>query len=423
MSIKDTIQPLVVSAQEAGINLPLGKLRDAICRVLYDGKTFSPLMAAEAAGQRITPGFDFDAIPAVAGDYRIDPAVFAGVFGPIAEVTEHGEDGLALHPTLKDRLLDGPCPLFRQYPRQAAGQAAYVEMNKDGVIDARYNTEIGNPVSLDVWHSRTLHFPVPCLVNGRALLDFLNGEGRGLLARIHAEHVIKWDGSNHVGRLGEPAWAVSEALCRKLEALPVDAKVWSVDEWVAKDRLEDVWPDGSTLDAAAEALHASFPAWNGSPSAEAVQGDLEDCREVLIVKLMQVKPFRLSRWQARQLTAFGEWSLATYARWIAEYSDETAASVQEAELDGRLISENLLDYEEERESDASWRPVAEIGRGMAKETGRPPIRAYLAHLIYDNGARPVLEDLVDWGEWMTLLAEKPFKTMERMDEAAAIRLA
>ncbi|OWY39352.1 hypothetical protein CEK28_08510 [Xenophilus sp. AP218F] len=153
--------------------------------------------------------------------------------------------------TLKlSNLTDSAAPLYYTYPLQNSPQPAYVQLNGDGTVTADYSGEIGNAMPASVWHGIDRRYSVDASVSGKALLAYLEGEGRALLDRIHAGHDEKWNGNNYVGTLDADAKVAEEQLIQGLETIP-DAEVWSAYDWLFS---------GCCL----------FDHWQGRPLSEAV---------------------------------------------------------------------------------------------------------------------------------------------------------
>lgn len=422
MSVKTAIQPIVVRAQQAGIRLPLSKLRDAICLALYR-KTFSPLVAAESAGQTFAPSMDAAAIPAIAAEYRINAQTFATALGVAAATVAAPEpdDGLTFPAALKDQLFGGPRPLFAQYDGQLQPQRAYIELDEDGNINADYSGGIGNAVPISVWNGCTLRFRVPHSVNGRELWDYITGEGRPLLARIHAGHEVDWDGNNWRGTLTDDAREAKEALELALESLLTDYAA-TVDEWIYPNRLIEVWPIGQSLEDAANELHDSLPRFDGRPEEMCVEGDLDDCRAALIKKAGYERNANLDRWHARQLVAHGEWTIVSYAEWVADYSD-SADDPQEAALDDQYLAPLALWIND------SGAPTDAIERGVLAATDElsrraiSPLRAFIAASIDANNGNPIADDLDAWSAAEAAALDAAFAGWARRPEGASLGMA
>jgi hypothetical protein len=159
--------------------------------------------------------------------------------------------------------LSGIAPLFHRYPGQTSPQPAYIEMTEDGEVSADYSGEIGNAVPMYVWHGRTLRWSVPSDVRGEALAEFLaDPETLALLERVHAGHVVDWDGNNHVGSLSDDARDASEGLDRLIERelIGAEAAVRPVGDWL--------WSSCTLLQH-----------WQNQPLAEAVR-EIEDGAEI-----------------------------------------------------------------------------------------------------------------------------------------------
>lgn len=110
----------------------------------------------------------------------------------------------------------GPAPLYHHYDREINAQPAYLELDEDGTVCVDYSGEIGNAITSDVWHGRTLRYPVnPAL--SQSGIDRLIDAAMPLLERVYAGHDVEWDGSNFVGRMTDDAAAASEKLERLCE--------------------------------------------------------------------------------------------------------------------------------------------------------------------------------------------------------------
>jgi len=162
-------------------------------------------------------------------------------------------------------------PLSHTYPKQINRQPAYVELAEDGEITAGWSGEIGSGVPMDVWNDRTLRMSVPHNVNGPDLADYLEGEGIGLLEAIHAGHSVRWDGSDHVGRLTDAARVAKEKLEEALLAFDSTVEVWTADEYLFNaNTLRDLWL-GRSLDDVVYELKLEAEGFDG-----VIKGDLRD---------------------------------------------------------------------------------------------------------------------------------------------------
>jgi hypothetical protein len=116
--------------------------------------------------------------------------------------------------------------------------AAAVELDTDGTVTAdwvfEHPLEWDEDIALQRWQ-------IHPQVNGAALAFFLRGEGRALLARIHA---APDDTEAHA------------ALRVGLDSLDLD-KVLTVVEWLVDAPMESLWDAAETLDEAVEELQSS----------------------------------------------------------------------------------------------------------------------------------------------------------------------
>ena len=148
-------------------------------------------------------------------------------------------------------LKDVVAPLYHRYPRQNNPQPAYVQLCQDGSVYADFSADIGGGQSFDVFHGRTLNWPVSPFISGLALAGYLEGEGLELLQRIHNGHGERWDGNNYVGTITDDASAASDDLRLALEGLGEDESccdcVWDVATWLGQLCFQDKWEEGKTL--------------------------------------------------------------------------------------------------------------------------------------------------------------------------------
>ena len=160
-------------------------------------------------------------------------------------------------------------PVYLKYERQSNPQPAYVELSEDGVVTAGANPEIGNAVTMDVWHCRTLQWSIdPGLTGAQIAAAVLSA--LPLLERVHAGHTVEFDGSNMGGTLTDDAAEASAELGRMLEKLRSEVNVWSAADWLwTNDNLLTVWPDGTTLDDAVRDAQPHDP-------ADVVEDDIRD---------------------------------------------------------------------------------------------------------------------------------------------------
>lgn len=120
---------------------------------------------------------------------------------------------LGLDFTQIESLRDEGAPLFMHYPGEDTPQTAFISLDEYGVIQAGYNSAIGNAVPSDVWHRRTLRYRITPFISGTRLADLVSDEYIvGLLIRIHYGHDVKWNGHNFVGILSDDAAEASSNL-------------------------------------------------------------------------------------------------------------------------------------------------------------------------------------------------------------------
>jgi hypothetical protein len=138
-------------------------------------------------------------------------------------------------------------------------------MDRNGIITAGYNAEIGRSVTFDVFHGRTLSWEVAAGIRGDALADLLESEKMLLLFKtVRAGHTLKWNGNNTVGRLTDDARAASDEIETALTALDEDESamvaVWDVSQWLENNAFDDIWESGNSLTEAVTAVEESAEA-------------------------------------------------------------------------------------------------------------------------------------------------------------------
>jgi hypothetical protein len=129
---------------------------------------------------------------------------------------------------------------------------AYLELDEDGVCSITQSAPWDNAVSVDVWHGRTRRWPLPARVAGRPLHATLTSlEVLELLQRVYLGHSIEWDGNNFRGVLDEDAQDAFDSLEAVIGELDNDESsqwvVWDADEWLAQAAIEEIWPEGLSL--------------------------------------------------------------------------------------------------------------------------------------------------------------------------------
>lgn len=252
----------------------------------------------------------------------------------LCEEFERNRPAGGLRLDLENLSSGAPAPLYKRYATQTGAQSAFVELDERGTVTADWSGVIGNAVPMTVWNGRTLRFRVSPRVRGADLRSYLEGDGRGLLARIHGGHDVAWDGSNNRGRLSEDAEEASAQLEADLAEIE-EVEVWGVEEWLfGAESLPEVW-SGQPLEELARSLEE-----------EARRDGLQLDGEVKKALLCRAKELveeecddGLTRQVVRTLVREGDLGLIGYAEWVARAGN--GADVVEAELDRDLPTATL----------------------------------------------------------------------------------
>jgi hypothetical protein len=139
---------------------------------------------------------------------------------------------------------DEPGQLFVKYRGEFEPQGCYVELDlHHGDLRVRTNGIVGGGVPMEEWLGQVRCYAVPILTAAaaNALLDEL----APLAQVVLDDSEIRWDGSNHVGVVGEEGAAAAariEAICERLEE-EFDLHVHAMD-------AEDVFGDAPPEDVA-----------------------------------------------------------------------------------------------------------------------------------------------------------------------------
>jgi hypothetical protein len=321
-------------------------------------------------------------------------------------------DGLTLD--LENLSSGTPAPLYERYATQNSPQSAFVELDEDGTVTADWSGEIGNAVPSFVWHGRTLRFSVSPNVVGKRLLKYLEGDGRPLLARIHAGHEVEWDGSNQRGRLSEDAEEASAQLEADLAEID-EVPVWPVDEWLfGAQSLADAW-SREPLEELARSLEEQA-------RRDGLQLDGE-VKEALLCRAKELVEEEcddeLTRHVVRTLVREGEVKLLRYAEWIARAGD--GADVAEAELDRDLPTTSLYIMDSGASSE-------EIDRGRwaaeasFEASGVSVAQAYIASLLRAEDVPYVAAHAEAWDEAERAALAEAFKGWYKHPESAVLVL-
>ncbi|MDR2124626.1 MAG: hypothetical protein LBP38_06585 [Desulfovibrio sp.] len=152
-------------------------------------------------------------------------------------------------------LRDNPSPLYCRHPELSIEQPAFVQLDENGRVTARFDDTDGSSVPDAVRHDRSLRWDVTAYLSGKALAALAeNPTFRALLKRVHDGRKIEPDGKNYVGVLSEDAEAASDAIEDFLNDLEPDIIVMDVDDWLFDGlSLFDHW-SGRPLDTAVEEL-------------------------------------------------------------------------------------------------------------------------------------------------------------------------
>lgn len=170
---------------------------------------------------------------------------------------------------------------FVRYPGQSYPQDAYLALDlEDGHLYAGTNYEIGNAVPESVWQNRVLRWNIPANLSVDAINRLMHDLADDMRA-ILADSSIRWDGSNHVGRLTDAARRIEESIAFDLadgrfwdwrdDMLPIVDPEWYFtgsdigemargcirDGKTAREYIEelsDMAPDGAILDGEEDAI-------------------------------------------------------------------------------------------------------------------------------------------------------------------------
>ena len=386
---RSLVYSILDAAEAGGVTLTQAKLRDAISSALTN-RPYSAAMAAESAGTLGEIVLPPAHLTAACDAYQLDEVVFAKAFpasGP--------DDGLTFDIA---NLLKSPAPLHCQYDGQNQPQPAYVGLDDDGKVTADYSGDIGNSMPMTVWLGRDLRISVEPRISGRALHEYLLGEGRPLLARIHAGHEVEWDGNNMSGKLSVDAETAQEELESGLRDLGEDRAldVGSVEDFLfgGGSRIGDYWTD-QTLETLVTSTMEDIAMLDAEIVVE--DADAETVREAFIRaavdEIDEGSRCRLSRHVARSLYALGKITLSQYAGYIAEHDDPQDEI--EADLDSELEAIPLWLMDSGASTEEIERGVA-AGMAVLAERGVTSTQAYLASLIDAEDEQPLASHLDAW---------------------------
>ncbi len=114
--------------------------------------------------------------------------------------------------------------LLTWYPSEQAPQPVELCLDiEDGELFFHVNPEIGNAVPARHWNGIVQTWTVPALTPDAA--NELLGDVRDLVQRILDDSEIVWDGSSHVGHLGEQAVEAYDEIANLIDELPEEARL------------------------------------------------------------------------------------------------------------------------------------------------------------------------------------------------------
>lgn len=139
----------------------------------------------------------------------------------------------------RDYRNEGPAPLYRKYDGQVNPQPAYLELDSEGGVLVYADPTIGSGMSFDVWHGRSLCWPIPWNLSVTGI-DWMLDKYAETLQKIHDGHTVEWDGSNHVGRLTDEAKELSDDLDFELDGRAIFDEshfdqIWDAVDWFGND--------------------------------------------------------------------------------------------------------------------------------------------------------------------------------------------
>lgn len=97
------------------------------------------------------------------------------------------------------------------YQGQCNPQGRFFEIDADGLVEVDVNPEIGNAVPSKVCNGELQRISIPHGMSRKQIIGFYNDNRSDFKAVVDGLSV-KWNGSNHVGRLTEDARAAMERL-------------------------------------------------------------------------------------------------------------------------------------------------------------------------------------------------------------------
>jgi hypothetical protein len=152
-------------------------------------------------------------------------------------------------------LKENPSPLYWKQAGMPIEQPAFVQLDENGRVIARFDDTDGSIVPDAVIHERTLRWDITPFLSGRQVAALADDPTfRSLMRRVHEGRKIERDGKNSVGVFTEDAEAAYDALEDLLGSLEPDITVMEVNDWLFDGlSLFDHW-SGRPLDTAVQEL-------------------------------------------------------------------------------------------------------------------------------------------------------------------------
>jgi len=167
--------------------------------------------------------------------------------------------------------VDDALPLYRKYPGQSEAQKAYVEINcKNETLDAAYDAEIGNAVTMDEHHGHVLSFECRNSLSGDEVMQLLESI-LPMAQRVIDGYTSELDsrGDNMVGRFTDDADSAIDEITAAIAfdaADDMDYGVWSAENFLLNDTPDELGITGKStddeLDAIARELTADAASYN-----------------------------------------------------------------------------------------------------------------------------------------------------------------
>jgi hypothetical protein len=164
--------------------------------------------------------------------------------------------GLKKEPNMESQKLDireykdEKLPVYCKYNGQFQAQPAYISLDVDGEVRARYNGNIGSGTTVRHWHGLEIHWSIPANMTGEQIDMFIE-EIKPLLEKVYDGHTEVWDGNNYVGKLTEEAEDAKHEIDYLCHQLSGDIEIWGVSDWLQNVVYKDIVEPGETIEQAA----------------------------------------------------------------------------------------------------------------------------------------------------------------------------